>query len=177
MLKRLALMAMLSVLAGCFGGPVTREGKTDHPAGEVVRPSERSGLSAEAQRALAKRGIKPHEIGPINVKSQCSHVDETGTVTRLALLVDEGNVKNFEADVLIKGRGRCRFSLADFRQETRSPNALLRQSKHPDCTVRMWQEQNEKITVAFSSCPRACEGNAFEYLWPILVETRTGQCF
>jgi hypothetical protein len=31
--------------------------------------------------------------------------------------------------------------------------------------------------VAFNSCPDFCDGQAFDYLWPILVETRTGRCF
>ena len=34
----------------------------------------------------------------------------------------------------------------------------------------------EKITIAFTGCQKSCEGKAFDYLWPILVESKTGQC-
>ncbi len=77
----------------------------------------------------------------------------------------------------IKGRGTCRFALADFRQESTVPQVLLRHAKDSKCTVRMWREQGEKITVAFNSCHKSCDGKAFDYLWPILVESTTGQCF
>ena len=93
------------------------------------------------------------------------------------LLVDEGEVQEFKADVNIKGRGTCRFALTDFRQESTTPQVLLRHAKDSKCTVRMWREQGEKITVAFNSCHKSCDGKAFDYLWPILVESTTGQCF
>jgi hypothetical protein len=85
-------------------------------------------------------------------------------------------VSDFKADVAIKGRGRCQFALGDFRQESRSPQVLLRHARDTQCTVRMWREQSEKITIAFTGCQKSCEGKAFDYLWPILVESKTGQC-
>jgi hypothetical protein len=53
---------------------------------------------------------------------------------------------------------------------------LLRHARDTQCTVRMWREQSEKITIAFTGCQKSCEGKAFDYLWPILVESKTGQC-
>ena len=43
------------------------------------------------------------------------------------------------------------------------------------CAVRMW-EQGTRYTVAFNECSARCEGNAFEYLWPILIDGKTGRC-
>jgi hypothetical protein len=40
----------------------------------------------------------------------------------------------------------------------------------------MW-EQGPKVTIAFNSCPKSCEGDAFSYLWPIMVEQKSGRCF
>lgn len=141
------------------------------------RSSRQPGMSAAARRALAKHGIKPHDTSPLTVRSRCFREDEIGTATQLDLSVNDGSVGDFRANVLIKGRGRCRFALADFHQESRLPHVLLRHAGDAKCTVRMWREQTEKITIAFNGCHKSCEGNAFEYLWPILVESETGQCF
>ncbi len=175
----LAGLLVSLILGGCATPP-----PPEAPSGEPAeagragaRPSRPSGLSAEAQRALARRGIKPHDTSAVTVTSQCSHVDEIGTATKLKLEVDEGDVSDFHADVAIKGRGRCSFSLADFRQEARSPQVLLRHARDSKCTVRMWREQTEKITIAFNGCHKSCAGKAVDYLWPILVESKSGQCF
>jgi hypothetical protein len=40
----------------------------------------------------------------------------------------------------------------------------------------MW-EQGNQTTLAFQNCPAACEGAAFDYLWPILVQTKSGRCY
>ena len=101
-------------------------------------------------------------------------IDWDGFEDDFVVALDAGD---FDAVILSKGRGRCRFSLADFRQETREPQVLLRHARDSKCTVRMWREQSERITVAFNSCQKSCEGKAFDYLWPILVESKTGQCF
>ncbi len=180
MQRWLALLGGLLLLAGCATDPAPSTGRDDEsgPPKAASRPaSPRPPLSATAQRALAKHGIKPHDTSPVTVASQCSRVDEIGTATKLKLTVGDGEVSDFNADILIKGRGRCRFNLVDFRQEAREPQVLLRHARDSKCTVRMWREQSEKITVAFNSCQKSCEGKAFDYLWPILVESKTGQCF
>lgn len=180
MLRWLALSAAAAAIAGC-STPVPDAAQTGEPesmtAPEVSRSSRPSSLSLEAQRALARRGMVQHDMAPVSVESRCSRVDEIGTATRLTLAVTDGEVGSFDADVSIRGRGRCRFALADFRQEAREPQVLLRHARDKNCTVRMWREQQEKVTVAFTNCQKSCEGRAFDYLWPILVESRTGQCF
>jgi hypothetical protein len=178
MRRWLAPLGVLLVLAGCASEPEAparrEEAASQQPAAR--QPASRSGLSPAAQRALAKHGMQPHDTRPVSVKSQCSRVDEIGTATTLKLDVGEGEVSNFNANILIKGRGRCRFDLADFRQESREPQVILRHARDQKCTVRMWREQTEQVTIAFTGCQKSCEGRAFDYLWPILVESKTGQC-
>lgn len=175
----LAPLAVVLLVAGCATPPPDSEQPTEPVASKksTNRPARQPGLSAEAQRALARRGIKQHDTSPVSVASRCSHVDEIGTATKLNLQVDDGDVRDFQANVAIKGRGTCRFALNDFRQESATPQVLLRHAKDSKCTVRMWREQGEKIAVAFNSCEKSCDGKAFDYLWPILVESKTGQCF
>ncbi len=120
--------------------------------------------------------MKPQPTRPLNVASHCAYRDEIGTQTSLDLLVREAEVKTFTARVSMKGRGACRFMLEEFEQVEKMPQALLRHRTYPGCLVRMWEE-GPKVTVAFNSCPRSCEGDAFSYLWPILVETDSGRCF
>lgn len=179
MYRWLAPFGVLLVLAGCATEPDAPPARRDVPeaAQQPGKPqSARPNLSPAAQRALAKHGIKPHDTTPVSVSSQCSRVDEIGTATKLKLAVGDGEVSDFNADILIKGRGRCHFDLANFRQEAREPQVLLRHTRDQKCTVRMWREQTEQVTIAFNNCQKSCEGKAFDYLWPILVESKTGQC-
>ena len=69
-----------------------------------------------------------------------------------------------------------RFVLDDFEQVQKMPQVLLKHRQRRNCQVRMWEE-GEKVTVAFNSCPASCEGKAFDYLWPIVVETKSGRCY
>ena len=178
MRRWLAPLGVLLILAGCASEPEAparrEEAAPQQPAARP--PVSRSTLSPAAQRALAKHGMQPHDTSPVSVKSQCSRVDEIGTATKLKLDVGEGEVSDFNANILIKGRGRCRFDLADFQQESRQPQVILRHARDQKCTVRMWREQTEQVTIAFTGCQKSCEGRAFDYLWPILVESKTGQC-
>lgn len=175
----LAPLAIVFVLGACATKAPDESGRiADVEASKLPeRTTRQPGMSPAAQRALAKHGIKPHDTSPVTVSSNCSRVDEIGTATRLNLAVSDGTVRDFLADVSIKGRGRCRFALADFHQESRMPQVLLRHTRDTKCTVRMWREQTEKITVAFNGCHKSCDGRAFDYLWPILVESESGQCF
>ena len=75
-------------------------------------------------------------------------------------------MQTFDAQVTMKEYGACRFSLRDFEQIEKMPQALLRHRQETGCTVRMW-EQGNKVTIAFDNCPKSCEGDAFSYLWPI----------
>jgi len=125
---------------------------------------------------LAGRNLKPQPTRPLNVKSKCSHRDAIGTATRLDLLVKEAEVKTFEAQVTMKGYGTCRFNLKEFEQVEKLPQSLLRHKTQSGCLVRMW-EQGPKVTVAFNNCAKSCEGQAFDYLWPIVVEAKSGRCY
>lgn len=125
---------------------------------------------------LAGRNLKPQPTRPLNVKSRCSHKDAIGTTTRLDLLVKEAEVKSFDAQVTMKGYGTCSFRLNEFEQTEKLPQALLRHKKESGCLVRMW-EQGPKVTVAFNNCAKSCEGQAFDYLWPIVVEAKSGRCY
>ena len=152
------------------------------------KPEAAAGTPAEAVAAetpkfknstlkyLAGRNLKPQPTRPLNVKSRCSHKDAIGTMTRLDLLVREAEVKSFDAQVTMKGHGTCSFRLHEFEQTEKLPQALLRHKKESGCLVRMW-EQGPKVTVAFNNCAKSCEGQAFDYLWPIVVEAKSGRCY
>jgi hypothetical protein len=75
----------------------------------------------------------------------------------------------------MKEYGACRFNLRDFEQVEKMPQALLRHRLETGCTVRMW-EQGNKVTIAFDNCQKSCEGDAFSYLWPLIVEGKSGRC-
>jgi hypothetical protein len=139
---------------------------------EIVQPKFKN----STLKYLANRQLKPQPTRPLNVRSKCSHRDAVGTATKLDLLVKEAVVKTFSAQVAIKGYGSCRFNLDDFDQAEKLPQALLRHKREPGCLVRMW-EQGDKVTIAFNSCPKSCEKDAFSYLWPIMVEAKSGRCY
>ncbi len=90
------------------------------------------------------------------------------------LQVTKAEVKRFVAEVTIPKQGLCRFDMKHFNQTARMPNVVLT-DRESACTVRMW-EQEKGVTVAFNSCQAKCSGDAFSYLWPILVDTRSGRC-
>ena len=90
------------------------------------------------------------------------------------LQVSKAEVKRFTAAVSIPKQGLCRFDMKHFEQTAKLPNVVL-SDRETACTVRMW-EQDKGVTVAFNSCQAKCSGDAFSYLWPILVDTRSGRC-
>jgi hypothetical protein len=176
-MKRLLSAALLVLLAGCAEverlpapAPVPEVAVEAPPPVEETPKFKNSTL-----KYLAGRNLKPQPTRPLNVKSKCSHRDAIGTQTRLDLLVKEAEVRSFDAQVTMKGYGTCRFNLNEFEQAAKLPQALLRHKQEKDCTVRMW-EQGSTVTVAFNSCPKSCEGKAFDYLWPVVVDARSGRC-
>jgi len=146
------------------------------PEKEATPVSSEPKFKNSTLKYLANRNLKPQPTRPLNVKSKCSHKDAIGTTTQLDLLVKESLIKSFSAQVTMKGYGACRFNLKDFEQVEKMPQPLLRHKKDEGCQVRMW-EQGAKMTIAFNSCPKACDGDAFSYLWPIMVEAKSGRCF
>ena len=172
------LLPLLILVAGC--AEVARQ--PESPPEVVVAPEKEWTPKDEPKfknstlKYLANRNLKPQPTRPLNVKSRCSHRDAIGTATKLDLLVKEAVVKTFDAQVAIKGYGTCRFNLNEFEQAEKLPQALLRHKKDSGCLVRMW-EQGDRVTIAFNSCPKSCERDAFSYLWPIMVEAKSGRCF
>jgi hypothetical protein len=176
---RFALALLIAALAaGCAEAPKAPEVPAPEPAVEAPAPApeETPKFKNSTLKYLANRNLKPQPTRPLNVRSRCTHKDAIGTQTRLDLLVKEADVKTFSAQVSMKGHGTCRFNLKEFEQVEKLPQALLRHKKQSDCLVRMW-EQGPKVTIAFNSCPKSCDGQAFDYLWPIMVEAKSGQCF
>ena len=90
------------------------------------------------------------------------------------LQVSKAEVKRFTAEVSIPKQGVCRFSFKNFQQTAKLPNVVLTDAESA-CVVRMW-EQEKGVTVSFNTCQSKCSGDAFSYLWPILVDTRNGRC-
>lgn len=133
-------------------------------------------IKSDKLKYLANRKITPQPTRPLNVRSRCSHRDAIGTTTKLDLMVKEAQVKKFSAQVNIRQYGACRFSLEDFEQVEQLPQVLLRHKADSGCTARMW-EQGPKVTIAFNGCAKSCEKDAFSYLWPIMVEAKSGRCF
>ena len=178
MWHRTALLAVL-LLAACAEVEKVPEAqpeaavKPDKPAPPPVSSPK---FKSDTLKYLAKRHIEPQPTRPLNVRSRCTHTDAVGTTTRLDLVVKEAEVKSFTAQVTMKGYGTCRFNLSDFDQAEKLPQALLKHKSETGCSVRMW-EQGPKVTIAFNSCAKSCERDAFSYLWPIMVEAKSGHCF
>ncbi|MBU1362351.1 MAG: hypothetical protein KKE51_00835 [Gammaproteobacteria bacterium] len=174
---RRALMVVFVLAAGCAEVEKQPDVAPEPPVQPETSPvSSEPKLKNSTLKYLAKRNLKPMPTRPLNVRSRCSHKDAVGTQTRLDLLVKEASVKTFKAEVSMKGHGTCRFNLNEFDQVEKLPQALLRHKTQSGCLVRMW-EQGPQVTIAFNSCAKSCDGQAFDYLWPIMVEAKSGQCF
>lgn len=171
MQRRIAWLVAAVIVTGC-----AEFGERAAQAPEAPAPVATDKIESQPLKYLNKRNLKPQPTRLLDVRSRCSHRDAIGTQTRLDLLVRQSEVKTFSAEVTMKDHGTCRFRLADFDQVERMPQALLRHRSEKNCSVRMW-EQGTRVTVAFNSCPKSCEGDAFSYLWPIMVEAKSGQCF
>lgn len=170
-------LACAALAAGCAQAPrppVTPEAVEIAP--ETPSTVNSPKFSNATLKYLANRKLKPQPTRPLNVKSRCSHRDAIGTQTRLDLLVKDAVVKTFDAQVSMKGYGSCSFKLNEFEQIEQLPQALLRHKTQEGCLVRMWEE-GPKVTVAFNSCPSSCQGQAFDYLWPIVIEAKSGRCY
>lgn len=166
-------LLLVMLVAGC--AEVEKQ-----PEPQVVVEAEKKGnelnFKSDKLKYLSKRKIEIQPTRPLNVRSRCSHRDAVGTTTKLDLQVKDAVVKSFDAQVAIKGYGACSFKLTDFEQIEKLPQALLKHKTQEGCSVRMW-EQGAKVTVAFNTCPKSCERDAFSYLWPIMIEAKSGRCF
>jgi len=165
---------VVALVAGCATREpeiTTKPAPKPAPAPSVKPPSA---PPAEVYSRLAGRKIKPIAVKPITVKADCSYRDPTGYGGKLNLLVEDSQVRRLNAEIQVPARGNCAFALKDFRQTAKEPSVTL-SSISGACTVRVW-EQEGKVTVAFNSCKDRCQGDSFDYVWPILVDARTGSC-
>ena len=152
------------------------EEKKPEPAKVVTRekapPQNR--IESQPLKHLVGRKLKPIPDKELDVKTRCSFKDVQGGRGSMDLQVTKAEVKRFVAEVTIPKQGLCRFDMKHFEQTARMPNVVLT-DRSSACTVRMW-EQEKGVTVAFNGCQAKCSGDAFSYLWPILVDTRSGRC-
>lgn len=144
------------------------------PSGPDTSEATQEDMEQHPLKYLNKRNLKPMPVKPITVSSQCSKKDEAGTRTQLKLKVKESKVSDFSAFIAMK-QGDCRFDLKDFKQTATLPQVVLTHRDREQCTVRMWT-QDRQVTVAYNDCAQACTGESFDYLWPTLVDSRTGRC-
>ncbi len=131
-------------------------------------------IESQPLKHLAGRKLKPIPDKELDVRTRCSFKDVQGGRGSMDLQVTKAEVKRFVAEVTIPKQGLCRFDMKQFEQTSKMPNVVLT-DRESACTVRMW-EQEKGVTVAFNSCQAKCSGDAFSYLWPILVDTRSGRC-
>jgi pyruvate/2-oxoglutarate dehydrogenase complex dihydrolipoamide acyltransferase (E2) component len=173
-----AVAALVAVLvAGCATKepPVAaKPAPAPAPAPEAAKPAPAPAAPTETYSRLAGRKIKPIAVKPITVKADCSYRDPTGYGGKLKLAVDQSQVHTLQAEIQVPKRGNCAFALRDFHQTAKEPSVTLAANSGV-CTVRVW-EQEGKVTVAFNSCKDRCKGDSFDYVWPILVDAKTGKC-
>ena len=168
---RLAWLLFALLAAGC--AETGRQAESG-PVDGLTATGEQK-IESQPLKYLKNRNIKPQATRPLNARAKCAGRDGIGNLTHLDLMVREAEVKSFAAQVSMKQHGTCRFNLQDFEQTEKMPQPLLTHKRESGCSVRMW-EQGPKVMVAFNGCQNSCEGDAFSYLWPIMVEAKTGRC-
>lgn len=164
-----ALLPPLLVLAGCATPPPPPVVVVPEPAPEVAPRIESQPL-----KHLLGRNLKPMADAPLNTRTKCSFRDQTGYRGQLSLRMKNTQVEQFAAAVTIPKRGSCSFDLKQFEQTASGSTAVL-SHKETECTVRMWS-QGRQLTVGFNNCSQQCSGESFDYLWPILVDAKSGRC-
>lgn len=177
-MKLIAAVSVAVLLASC----ATPE-PAPTPEPEVVQPEPivpeplpqvEERIKSQPLKHLLGRNLKPIPDKALNVRTRCSFHDVAGGRGLMDLQVTKAEVKRFFAEVNIPKQGLCRFDMKSFQQTASLPNVVLTDDAS-GCVVRMW-EQERGVTVSFNSCQAKCSGDAFSYLWPILVDTRNGRC-
>lgn len=143
------------------------------PLANVTRP-EPERIKSQPLKHLVGRTLKPIPDRALEVRAKCGFRNLSGGRAKLDLLVIKAEVKRFSAEVDIPKQGLCRFDMKNFQQTALLPNVVLTDAAS-GCVVHMW-EQEKSVTVAFTACQSMCGGDAFSYLWPIVVDTRNGHC-
>ena len=171
--------ALLALLLGACATPVPTTVPEPvsvpvEPVASVAKPESAERIKSQPLKHLLGRSLKPIPDQALEVRTKCSFRDVAGGRGKMDLLVTKAEVKRFVAEVNIPNQGSCRFDMKTFEQTARLPNVVLTDTSS-GCVVRMW-EQEKGVTVAFNACQSKCGGDAFSYLWPILVDTRNGRC-
>lgn len=171
----LRLLLPVAILAGCATPPPALNEPVPElpPRAEPVKPRQAARIESQPLRHLAHRKLAPMPVKPLNVKAACSFRDPDGYGGKLDLLVKDSDVRRFQAEVRVPKRGNCALALKDFRQTATAPAVAL--AAEGGCTVHMWEEPGGRVTVGFNGCRDRC-GESFDYVWPILVDARTGRC-
>ena len=144
------------------------------PTDAVTKPQRAERIKSQPLKHLLGRTLKPMPDHALDVRTKCSFRDVAGGRGSMDLQVMKAEVKRFIAEVSIPKQGVCRFDMKNFQQTASLPNVVLTDAAS-GCVVRMW-EQEKGVTVAFNACQAKCGGDAFSYLWPIVVDTRNGRC-
>lgn len=163
-------LAVAVLLAACATPEPTVVADEPPPPPAAVVPR----IESQPLRYLVGRNLKPMPDRELDLRTRCSFKDVAGGRGRMTLHVAKAEVKEFVAEVNIPRQGLCRFDMKQFEQTAKLPNVVLT-DRNSECTVHMW-EQERGVTVAFNACQAKCEGDAFSYLWPILVDRRSGRC-
>ncbi|WP_263768319.1 hypothetical protein [Propionivibrio soli] len=175
--KRAVAVAGAVLLVACATPeqpPAPPEPVKETPPEVSAAKPKKEAIKSQPLKYLVGRNLKPMPDKALDVRTRCGFKDVGGGHGSMDLQVTKAEVKRFVAEVSIPKQGLCRFDLKDFEQTAKMPNVVLT-DKSGTCTVRMW-EQEKGVTVAFNSCQTQCSGDAFSYLWPILVDTRSGRC-
>lgn len=172
--------ALIALLLAACATPDPTQAPAPEPAATVPAADEKTKVPAKERiqsqplKHLLGRKIKPIPDKALDVRTRCTFRDVAGGRGSMDLQVTKAEVKRFVAEVSIPKQGLCRFDMKNFQQTAKMPNVVLTDNTS-GCVVRMW-EQEKGVTVAFNSCKANCGGDAFSYLWPILVDTRNGRC-
>lgn len=144
------------------------------PESSASRAQASGRIESQPLKHLLGRNLKPIPDRPLEVRTKCNFRDVAGGRGSMDLQVSKAEVRRFVAEVNIPKHGICRFDMKSLQQTSKLPNVVLTDGG-TGCVVRMW-EQEKAVTVAFNGCQEKCSGDAFSYLWPILVDTRNGGC-
>ena len=173
-MKWIQIVPLVLLLAACATSEPVPEPVSVPSETLASDPPVRERIVSQPLKHLRGRTLKPIPDRALDVRTKCSFRDVAGGRGSMDLQVTKAEVKRFVATVNIPKQGLCSFDMKGFQQTATLPNVVLTEATS-SCEVRMW-EQERGVTVAFHGCQAKCSGDAFSYLWPILVDTRNGRC-
>ncbi len=170
-MRRLLAIWLVVLLAACATpDPDSISGSSTDDSAQ----KQQDRIESQPLKHLLGRKLKPIPERPLDVRTRCRFHDVSGGRGSMDLQVSKAEVRRFSAEVSVPRQGICRFDMKGFRQTARLPNVVL-SDEASGCVVRIW-EQERNVTVAFNECRSKCSGDAYSYLWPIMVDTRNGRC-